>query len=104
MIILQDAPEPSQRVWAAEMLAASDWSGHDDVIPGLLTTAVQDPAPTVRVLCIRCLATRNVRMPAVLRALRDLQTDVDARVQHEAVEALNKLAGEATGIPGAVSP
>jgi hypothetical protein len=91
MIILQDSPDPTQREWAAQLLAVVDWSGHDDVLPALLTAAAKDPTATVRVQCIRALAKRKLHSPQVIQAFQQLQTDIDARVQHEAVEALSQL-------------
>src|SRR5262249_13611260 len=56
MQTLRDALYPSQREFAAEALASMDWRTHPQVFDSLLTAAHDDPAPTVRTTCVRCLA------------------------------------------------
>lgn len=89
---LRDSLYPSQREWAADNLAAVDWRTHPEVVQVLTATAREDPAATVRVGCIRCLARMNVNTVPVVSAVRDLKNDVDPRVRQEAERALSTLA------------
>jgi hypothetical protein len=52
--VLQNAGYPSQREWAAEMLA-KQWTGNAEIVPALTLASRQDPAESVRKACVICL-------------------------------------------------
>jgi hypothetical protein len=83
---------PSEREMAACRLASLDWKAHPVVVEALLRSAKEDPAATVRAGCVRCLAQMSVNTPEVIAVCSTLKTDCDSRVQHEAIDALAKLA------------
>jgi hypothetical protein len=88
---LRDSLYPSQREWAADSLAMTDWRTHPQVVQALVTAAKEDPAATVRAGCVRCLAKMNVNTVPVVTAVQALRTDTDPRVRQEAEQALSKL-------------
>jgi hypothetical protein len=53
--VLQNAGYPSQREWAAELLA-NQWTNNAEIVPALTLASRQDPAVTVRNACADCLA------------------------------------------------
>jgi hypothetical protein len=53
--VLQNAGYPSQREWAAEMLA-QQWTSNAEIVPALALASRQDPAASVRKACATCLA------------------------------------------------
>jgi hypothetical protein len=83
---------PSEREMAACKLASLDWKTHPVVVEALVRAAKEDPAGTVRAGCVRCLAQMNVNTPQVVAVCSALKADSDPRVQHEATDALAKLA------------
>jgi hypothetical protein len=89
---LRDSLYPSQREWAAESMAAVDWRTHPQVVQALATAAKEDPAPTVRASCVRCLATMKVNTLPVITVVRGLKNDSDPRVRQEAERAWSVLA------------
>jgi hypothetical protein len=89
---LRDAQLPSQREWAAIRLAELDWHKHSGVVEALVQAAKEDPAASVRSGCIHCLANMNAKLASVIAVLSALKGDSDPRVQHEASEALARLA------------
>jgi hypothetical protein len=93
LAVLQEAVNPFQREWAAHMLGEIDPQAHPEVVPALTAAAHTDKAATVRVQCVRSLARNRVQTPAVMAVIRDLRTDRDPRVQHEANVALGQLRG-----------
>jgi|GEM_PF-5448182 hypothetical protein len=88
---LKDSLRPSEREAAAEQLSELSWRVQPLVVEGLMKSAREDPAATVRAACIRALAHMKVTTPAALALVRDLKTDRDLRVRQEAEEALNAL-------------
>jgi hypothetical protein len=92
---LRDALAPSEREWAAEGLARLDARSHPEAVGALLAAAREDPAPLVRVSCIRGLVRMKANTPAVRGALETLKGDGDTRVRQEAEQALTHLAGSA---------
>lgn len=88
---LRDALYPSQREFAAEALAAIDWRTHPQVFDCLLTSAREDPAPTVRTTCVRCLAGMNINSSLMAMTFQALKSDGDPRVRNEVEQALAKL-------------
>jgi hypothetical protein len=91
-VTLRDSLYPSQREWAAESMAAVDWRTHPQVVQALTTAAKEDPAPTVRASCIRCLASMKVGTQPVIVVVRGLKNDSDQRVRQEAERASSILA------------
>lgn len=89
---LHDSMLPSQREWAADKLAEIDWRKCPQIVDALVQSAKDDPAASVRAGCVHSLAKMSVTTPAVIAAMHSLKTDADPRVQHEASEALAKLA------------
>jgi hypothetical protein len=53
--VLQNAGYPSQREWAAEVLA-QQWTSNAEIVPALALASRQDPAASVRKACATCLA------------------------------------------------
>ncbi len=89
---LRDALYPSQRESAAEKLSGYDWKTNEAAVQALLQAAREDPAPTVRASCVHALARMKAATLPVVSAIRALKNDADARVRHEAEEALSVLA------------
>jgi hypothetical protein len=90
---LRDSLYPSQREWAAESMAAVDWRTHPQVVQALTTAAKEDPAPSVRASCVRCLAAMKVNTVSVVTVVQGLKSDKDPRVRQEAERAWPILAG-----------
>src|SRR5262249_46515467 len=82
---------PSQREWAAEKLAAMDWRNEPRIVDCLTKAAHEDPAPTVRAGCVRCLAQMRLNTMPVVSVIQSLQRDSDPRVRHEVEQALAVL-------------
>jgi hypothetical protein len=91
VVALRDSLYPSQREWAVENMSAVDWRAHPQVVQALMTAAKEDPAPTVRASCVRCLANMKVNTMPVYSAVRDLKNDTDSRVRQEAERAMSVL-------------
>jgi hypothetical protein len=89
---LRDSMLPSQREWAAEKLTELEWRKSPQVVDALVQAAKDDPAASVRAGCIHCLARMSAATPPVIAVIQSLKTDADPRVQHEATEALARLA------------
>jgi len=98
LITLRDSMYPSQREWAADQLIAGEGRNNPQVMQALVTGAREDPAPTVRAGCVRCLVKMKAADPGTVATLMALKSDHDIRVRHEAEEALLVLA------PGLASP
>jgi hypothetical protein len=99
LMLLRDSLYPSQREWAAGQLA-TEAHGNPQILQALLRAAKEDPAPTVRAACVRCVAKMGVSNPDVVTGLRMLQTDHDAQVRQEVEQALAALApGSASARP-----
>jgi hypothetical protein len=91
LVTLRASLYPSQREWAADRLTTVDWRTQPQVIDGLVAAARTDPAPLVRVGCLRALArTRATCEPAIATA-RELKNDLDPRVRQEAEQTLSVL-------------
>jgi hypothetical protein len=89
--VLRDSLYPSQREWAAEKLAALDWRREPRIVDCLTKAAHDDPAPTVRAGCVRCLAQMHLNTVPVVSVIQSLKTDADPRVRHEVEQALAVL-------------
>jgi len=85
---MRESPYPSQREWSAHSLTSFDWRAHPQVVPALIQSASQDPAPKVRAGCVSCLARMNVAVEPVVNLCHALRHDVDAGVRQEAEQAL----------------
>jgi hypothetical protein len=103
LAVLQNSVSPEQREGAADSLATVNWKTTPQALPILVKTALEDPAATVRVACIRCLARMKANAPSVVTALQTLRTDTDLCVQYEAGLALSAFAPGQPG-PSAPSP
>jgi hypothetical protein len=88
--MLQEALYPSQREWAAEQLMSSQ-RNDPDVARCLILAAREDPAATVRMMCARYLSRMRVGQLPIVETLREMTRDSDARVRHEAEEALKAI-------------
>lgn len=99
MTQLREALYPSQREQAAEKLASCDWRTNEMVVPALLQGAREDPAATVRIACINSLTKMKADTLPVVMAMQALKNDADARVRHQAEEALKVLAPNLKATP-----
>jgi hypothetical protein len=97
--VLCNSAYPEEREHAATALQSVSWQSHPQVVSYLLIAASQDSAATVRVACIRSLVRMNVNVQPVMTALEALRADADPRVQHEAEQALTRLASAARAAP-----
>lgn len=89
---LNNSLYPSQREMAVERISAFNWKVYPQVAEILLHAAQTDPAPMVRVACIRVLVQQQASTPYTLQALQMVKVnDKDARVRTEAESALNSL-------------
>jgi HEAT repeat protein len=61
------------------------------VVESLTKSARDDPAATVRAACVHALAHMKVNTPDVTALMQGLKNDRDARVRHEAEQALDAL-------------
>lgn len=82
--MLTDALQPAHREIAAEGLCATSQGRSRNVRQLLLTSVQQDPAASVRLTCLRCLAKQNVMDEIFQTAMTSAQKDQDARVRNEA--------------------
>jgi hypothetical protein len=88
---LQSSPLPSEREMAADQLKRMDWKSEAGVVPALAQSARTDPAPMVRVSCVRALGYMKANTPEALTALEALRSDLDPRVRTEAAETLGAI-------------
>lgn len=88
---LQDALYPSERELAAEQLSQMNCRVQPQVVAGLMKSARDDPAATVRAACVHALAQMKISTMATVALVRDLKSDRDPRVRHEAEEALHAM-------------
>jgi len=95
---LKDSLYPSQREMAVEQLRERNWRMQPQVVESLTKSARDDPAATVRAACVRALGYMKVNTPDVAALVQGLKNDRDARVRHEAEQALDAL-GVAKGQP-----
>jgi hypothetical protein len=88
---LRDSLCPSERETAAEQLSELNWRMQPLVVESLMKAAREDPAATVRAVCVHALAHMKVDTPAACALVRDLKSDRDPQVRQEAEEALHAL-------------
>ena len=96
--MLRESDFPSQREWAAEQLGAQRPLG-PEAVQGLVTAAKTDPAPMVRVSCVRALMKMQANTVPVVTAVQTLKNDADPRVRDAVGEALAAF-GVAPAAPG----
>jgi hypothetical protein len=82
--VLRESPYPPQREWAVQALTGIDSRLHPQILPILLLAATHDPAPSVRLLCVRCLPRLAVAPSAYMNTLQALRADADPYVRQEA--------------------
>jgi len=95
--MLRESDFPSQREWAAEQLSAT--RSNPEAVQGLVTAAKTDPAPMVRVCCVRSLMKMQANTVPVVTAVQELKNDADPRVRDAVGEALAAF-GVAPAVPG----
>ncbi len=88
---LQKSPLPSEREMAADQLKRMDWKSDGGVVAALARSAQTDPAPMVRVSCVRALGYMKANTPEAIQTLEALTADQDARVRSEAAETLSSM-------------
>jgi hypothetical protein len=89
--VLRESIYPSEREWAVEHLGDCNWKTEPAVVQALMTSAKDDPAPTVRAACVRVLGRLKVNTVPVVETVKRLQTDPDARVRQEVEQSLPVL-------------
>lgn len=89
--MLQEALQPSHREMAAEGLCALPQATSHEVRSLLVQSVQKDPAATVRVTCLRCLAKQNVNDGLMQAALESAMKDQDSRVRSEAKSIVSKM-------------
>lgn len=89
--VLRESPYPAQREWAAQSLTGLDWRVHPQIVPALIQSASQDPAPSVRAGCVSCLGRMNAAVEPVFGMLHTLRNDTDPRVRQEVDQAFVRL-------------
>jgi hypothetical protein len=87
---LRGALQPSAREAAAEALAVGPQAADVTVRGALLTAVREDPAPTVRACCLRCLVKQGIRDDVLNAAVASAQADADSRVRAEIEELAAK--------------
>ncbi|MBI1916017.1 MAG: HEAT repeat domain-containing protein [Planctomycetes bacterium] len=97
--MLRDSDFPSQREWAAEQLAGLNGRSNPEVVQCLVTAAKMDPAPMVRVCCVRSLMKMQANTVPVVTAVQELKNDADPRVRDAVAQALAAF-GVAPAAPG----
>jgi HEAT repeat protein len=91
---LKDSMSPAQREIAASDLGDLNPKAAPKAVEGLVNGALDDPAPLVRVACIRSLARMKADTPSVRSMLASLKSDRDDEVRREAELTAKALAGE----------
>ncbi len=102
MQMLSDSDYPSQREWAADQLAGLNWRTHPHAVQALVGAAKSDPAPMVRVSCVRSLMRMQANTMPVVSVVQGLKDDPDPRVRDAVSEALVAFGVAPSG--GAGSP
>lgn len=88
---LRGSVMPSERERAAEALARANWKADPQVVPALVMGAQADPAPAVRLTCLRALGQMKANTAPVVEAVKTCREDRDARVRQEAEKVLPAL-------------
>lgn len=102
---LKDSLYPSQREWAADSLAQGEGQHDPAAVKALMTAAREDPAPTVRAACVRCLGRIKNSSGGALELVQSLKTDPDPRVREEVERTLKIYAtGQTPPIGQTIQP
>lgn len=104
LLVLRNSIYPFQREWAVENLSQVDWHGNPEVVQALMNAARKDPAPAVRVMCIRSLVKMKVDTVPVVTTIQALRSDPDPRVEHEAQMALAQLSRVQPAVATSATP
>ena len=88
LAMLRGSIMPSERERAVEMLAQCDWRTEPESVAALVVAAKLDPAPMVRVSCVRALTRMKVNTMVFYEALNELKTDKDIRVRQAAEQTI----------------
>jgi hypothetical protein len=91
VMTLKGSLYPSQREWAADRLSSLDWRSQPEIVDGLVAGARTDPAPMVRIGCLRALGRMHANCEAALSLARDLRNDPDTRIREAAEQTLAAL-------------
>jgi hypothetical protein len=102
--MLHESDYPSQREWAAEQLSNQSNRLSPAVVNGLATGAKEDPAPMVRVQCIRSLTRMQVQTLPVASLLQQMQQDADPRVRDAVNEAMTAMGMPTAKKTGDIQP
>jgi hypothetical protein len=86
---LRDALQPSERELAAMQLSQS--TNYPPAKLALMHAAKEDPAPTVRACCLRCLVKVAPGDNKVVSLLETAKEDSDSHVRNEAADLLNQI-------------
>jgi HEAT repeats len=79
---------PSERERAVMMLSRCNWHAEPEAVAAIMIAAKVDPAPAVRISCVRALARMKVNTMPAYETLQELKTDKDVRVRQEAEQTL----------------
>jgi hypothetical protein len=92
LALLESGSLAKDRAWAAGLLVGTDWHGRPAIAEGLLTAAVGDPAPEVRLACIATLVQLHVDTRSAAGWLQSITAvDSDPRVRKAAADALAQI-------------
>jgi hypothetical protein len=89
--VMRENAYPAQREWAAQMVAGYDWRMYPQIVPALLQSAAQDPAPGVRAGCVTCLGRMQAAVEPVFGTLNAMRGDIDPRVRSAVEQAFVQL-------------
>jgi hypothetical protein len=90
LLVLREALGVTEREQAARLLAGGPRRDAPETTAALFRTAHEDPSPTVRACCVRCLgALGQLQQPANHAAVQRLAKDPDPRVTEELHRAVS---------------
>jgi hypothetical protein len=88
LAMLRGSVMPSERERAVMMLSQFNWHAQPEAVAAIMIAAKSDPAPMVRVSCVRALARMKVNTMPAYETLMELKTDKDIRVRQEVEQTL----------------
>ena len=88
LAVLRGSIMPSERERAVQMLSQCNWHAEPEAVAAIMMAAKTDPAPAVRVSCVRALARMKVNTMPAYETLVELKNDKDVRVRQEAEQTL----------------
>ncbi|MFM7149677.1 MAG: HEAT repeat domain-containing protein, partial [Gemmataceae bacterium] len=91
LLTLRQSILPSEREKAAETLCQVNWKSDPQIVPALVMAAKSDPAPMVRVSCVRALGHMKANSAPTVEAIKTLKTDSDPRVRQAVEQVLPVL-------------